>query len=235
MNSIYEFIAPYYDKLQQDVDYQRLAEWICMNLKPSARILDLGCGTGELLLKLSELGHYTSGIDGSKAMIEIAKQKLDSFPHAHVYHLSIEKLNLLKGKFDAIVLTLDTLNYIIDKNAIKLLAKQLYRLLNHEGKVFIDIQNPKNLIELDHYHQMIMLEDDVVLDWYSYRPTKLKPLINHHLRLYQNDILVGEELHTQKFNSINYYRSLWFEDLKLVKTIKTDHRFYLTFVRRKDA
>lgn len=39
------------------------------------KILDVGCGTGELSLLFAEMGHKVTGIDISKNMLEIAKSK----------------------------------------------------------------------------------------------------------------------------------------------------------------
>lgn len=46
--------------------------------KPDERILDLGCGTGELTARLAESGAEVIGMDASASMIAKAQQ---SFPH----------------------------------------------------------------------------------------------------------------------------------------------------------
>ncbi|WP_333813933.1 class I SAM-dependent methyltransferase [Muricomes intestini] len=46
--------------------------------EPELCILDVGCGTGDLTQKLSEISTYVIGIDGSKEMIQAAKVK---YPH----------------------------------------------------------------------------------------------------------------------------------------------------------
>ena len=44
----------------------------------SLRILDVGCGTGELSLLFAEMGHEVSGIDISGQMLKIAKAKAEA-------------------------------------------------------------------------------------------------------------------------------------------------------------
>ncbi len=39
------------------------------------RILDLGCGTGDLTHELAQLGHHVLGVDASESMIDSARQK----------------------------------------------------------------------------------------------------------------------------------------------------------------
>src|SRR5699024_7008855 len=43
--------------------------------KPNEKILDIGCGTGDLTKKIAEKGAIPTGIDASSEMIETAKQK----------------------------------------------------------------------------------------------------------------------------------------------------------------
>jgi Methylase involved in ubiquinone/menaquinone biosynthesis len=45
--------------------------------KKKLRILDVGCGTGELSLLFAELGHEVEGIDISRQMLKIAKAKAE--------------------------------------------------------------------------------------------------------------------------------------------------------------
>ena len=41
-------------------------------------MLDLGCGTGDLLLDLSQAGHHAVGLDLSPAMLGLARAKLET-------------------------------------------------------------------------------------------------------------------------------------------------------------
>src|SRR5699024_2693316 len=43
--------------------------------KQNEKILDIGCGTGDLTKKIAEKGAIPTGIDASNEMIETAKQK----------------------------------------------------------------------------------------------------------------------------------------------------------------
>jgi len=43
------------------------------------KILDVGCGTGELSILFSEMGHEVTGIDISKKMLKVAKTKAKAF------------------------------------------------------------------------------------------------------------------------------------------------------------
>lgn len=43
----------------------------------TAKVVDLGCGTGSLSLLLAEAGHDVCGIDSSAAMLDVARKKAD--------------------------------------------------------------------------------------------------------------------------------------------------------------
>ncbi|OEU43080.1 SAM-dependent methyltransferase [Methanosarcina sp. Ant1] len=43
------------------------------------KILDVGCGTGELSILFSEMGHEVTGIDISRKMLKVAKSKAEAF------------------------------------------------------------------------------------------------------------------------------------------------------------
>ena len=49
-----------------------VVEWL--DPKPGEKILDLGCGTGELTARIAEKGAIVKGIDASESMIKSAQQ-----------------------------------------------------------------------------------------------------------------------------------------------------------------
>ncbi|MGW1465955.1 class I SAM-dependent methyltransferase [Streptomyces sp. NPDC002308] len=42
-------------------------------LKPAARVLDAGCGTGRIAIRLAELGHHCTGVDVDPSMLAVAR------------------------------------------------------------------------------------------------------------------------------------------------------------------
>ncbi|MFJ2738245.1 class I SAM-dependent methyltransferase [Streptomyces sp. NPDC087440] len=43
-------------------------------LKPAARVLDAGCGTGRIAIRLAELGHHCTGVDIDSSMLAVARR-----------------------------------------------------------------------------------------------------------------------------------------------------------------
>lgn len=73
------FNHPFYLELyahRNDADAQKLLDLVFsnLNLKPSARILDLGCGNGRHSIQMTKRGYRLTGLDLSPHLLSIAKQ-----------------------------------------------------------------------------------------------------------------------------------------------------------------
>ena len=75
----YEKLAVIYNHVMRHVEYRRWAKYIKKILSkygPSnPTIMDVGCGTGEFIYQLSQLGLAADGSDPSPAMLKIAKKR----------------------------------------------------------------------------------------------------------------------------------------------------------------
>jgi ubiquinone/menaquinone biosynthesis C-methylase UbiE len=101
-------LAQAYDRIAQWFDVNRTRELIELpyleelirRVPPGAAILDLGCGTGEPILRyLVELGFDVTGIDASTAMIAIAKRR---FPATRLLVGDMRTI-ALEQTFDAVI------------------------------------------------------------------------------------------------------------------------------------
>ncbi|MFA6436594.1 MAG: class I SAM-dependent methyltransferase, partial [Candidatus Gracilibacteria bacterium] len=68
------------------------------------KVLDFGCGTGQICAELNSMGCTTTGIDYSQGMIEIAKKNIDPLIHLHLGD-SKKAVAIAKkeGPFDSII------------------------------------------------------------------------------------------------------------------------------------
>lgn len=78
--------------------------------QPGERILDLGCGTGELTAQIAARGAHVLGVDASASMVEKARQ---SFPHLRFQQADARELGT-EQPFDA-VFSNATLHWIAEK------------------------------------------------------------------------------------------------------------------------
>jgi predicted TPR repeat methyltransferase len=96
------------------------------------KVLDLGCGTGELIFELkNKFNNFEiTGIDFSEKMLEISKKRNPSAKHLK---MDASELNVLDTKYDIIVCTHSLPYYKEPKNVFK----HLNNLLSDEGKLLI--------------------------------------------------------------------------------------------------
>lgn len=103
-----------------------------LNLIEGENILDIGCGTGELLSYCSNQGFKVTGIDISKEMLKVALAKVNN---AMLHEMSVYDLNQLQDKYDGVLATY--LFVHIPKDKINDVIKSMYNLLKDDGIFFI--------------------------------------------------------------------------------------------------
>ena len=104
-------------------------------------LLDVGCGGGEFLLKLSKSYPKATlkGIDLSPKMVEVAKSK--------GLNASAKDICNLQEKFDVITCIFDMLNYL-SKEELSSFLKCINLSLNSGGYLLIDINTLKGFEEV---------------------------------------------------------------------------------------
>jgi len=133
-----------YDILNLLIPYQELLGTICeeLEIKPGEKILEAGCGTGNLALKIKERGGEVIGLDNCQEALDIYLKK---DPTAKVVLADLrEKLPFPDNYFDKIACN-NTL-YIIPKEKHLETLKELYRILKLDGKIVIVNPHEKNKI-----------------------------------------------------------------------------------------
>ena len=138
MFNIWNFWADKYDKLWvQKYSLKPTRNYIVKALSKyikndGIKVLDLGCGTGELIFELTNKFNNleVTGIDFSEKMIEISKKRNPSAKHLQ---MDASELFILDSKYDIIVCTHSMPYYKEPKNVFK----HLNNLLSDEGKLFV--------------------------------------------------------------------------------------------------
>ena len=88
--------------------HRRLTEIYTFLVSPNQRVLEIGCGMGDLLASLRPA--HGVGVDFSAEMIARAKQR---HPHLEFHQLDAHDLSSLEGEFDVVILS-DTVNDLWD-------------------------------------------------------------------------------------------------------------------------
>lgn len=143
--SVYEDIVDVYDIEHADFDadidlYLNLAEAV------GDPILELGCGSGRVLLPLAEAGFRVTGVDGSPSMLSRAAERVDaraltdqvSLVHADMRHAD----EAVGGPFGLIIISLNGLLHIPTQTEQRRLLSTVRRALDPRGQLVLDLFNP---------------------------------------------------------------------------------------------
>lgn len=97
----FDLIAERYDEAFTERDAQVAAGlWLINELRPGARVLDLGCGSGQpTAVQLAQAGLEVVGTDESGRMLDLARERV---PEATFLQRDLRDLGDL-GRFDAAV------------------------------------------------------------------------------------------------------------------------------------
>ncbi len=132
--SVYDF---FFDEEYTDRVYQsqrdEIDRLISRSRDEGLDILEVGCGTGRMTLKLTELGDVTA-IDDSSDMLSILEMKIRNKKNKPML-IQVDFLSSEYTKsFDLVIMCLDVLNYFPQSDISKVMEKA-YSLLR-EGGVF---------------------------------------------------------------------------------------------------
>ncbi len=124
-------------------------------VKPGMEILDIGCGTGSLLLEAAKAGANATGLDISKGMLAVAQKRIANAGLAdriRLHHAGVVELDSLfaENSFDLITSTLVFSELYSEERALAL--HQIKKLLKPEGTLVIavEVQPGKPLEKIVH-------------------------------------------------------------------------------------
>jgi len=137
-----------FNPVRQEYLVNKIAEHYSIDLEKKFSfskfsLLDIGCGGGLLCEPFARLGAKVTGIDASKANIEVAKI------HAKKTNLSINYINKmpeeLKNKQFDIILCMEVIEHV---DNVKLFVKSCAKLLKKNGIIFFSTinRNPKSFL-----------------------------------------------------------------------------------------
>src|SRR5690625_667938 len=139
----YNNFALIYDQLMNEAPYD---EWVNFTLhflkqRQANKIVDLGCGTGEITLRLAKRYENIVGVDRSAEMLAIAEQKTNVSNNSILWVK--QDIRYLTGfnEVDLFISYCDVINYITDKADLLMLFQKIYDSLSSEGLFIFDIHS----------------------------------------------------------------------------------------------
>jgi len=133
-------LAKHYDKINDfDFDipfYKKFA------LKQKGKILELGCGTGRVILPLLKDNFEIIGIDASEEMLQEAKEKASK----ENLNINVLKQDIvyfeLKDKFDLILCVHNSFSHINGIENVKTFFENVKKHLTKDGLFILQVFNP---------------------------------------------------------------------------------------------
>jgi SAM-dependent methyltransferase len=139
--SIFDKMAPVYNEHVGQFSTERFystVEKLVLNFLPGpAKILDLCCGTGNLIEQLSRDGFSVTGLDISEEMLRYARERA---PHASFIHANALDFSLPES-FDAVVSLGDSLLHMDNVHKLILVFANVHEALRPGGFFLFDLSN----------------------------------------------------------------------------------------------
>jgi ubiquinone/menaquinone biosynthesis C-methylase UbiE len=110
-----------------------LKTWV--DLPPTATVLDIACGTGELerLILAEHPTQHMVGVDISEQMLKVARQKLQNYSNVRFELASASALPFDNASFDTVI-SANSFHYFDDPNAA---LNEMQRALKPNGNLII--------------------------------------------------------------------------------------------------
>jgi demethylmenaquinone methyltransferase / 2-methoxy-6-polyprenyl-1,4-benzoquinol methylase len=164
LHGMFTAVPPRYDLINRiitlglDKRWRRLAARACLEDKPR-RVLDLGCGTGDLTINIALLGGANvalTGLDYSQPMLELARRKANNagigervqFIHGEATHLPFPD-----GHFDGVGISFAFRNLTYKNPLGPAHLAEVKRVLKSGGRyVIVESSQPANLVIRTIFH-----------------------------------------------------------------------------------
>ena len=167
---IYDLLAPFYDAINAEIDYEKWADFIekifekeCKN--PPELVLDLGCGTGKMTIELASRGYDMTGIDYSPEMLDVARTAAEENGNDILWLCQDMREFELYGTVDATVCCLDCINHLESVEDLESCFKLVHNYLIPDGIFIFDVNARYKFENIYSNNTYTMEEDGAVCIW----------------------------------------------------------------------
>ncbi|MBU1137092.1 class I SAM-dependent methyltransferase [Patescibacteria group bacterium] len=235
----YNSFAKFYDAVMgnRSLEYKIVKDLILKYHQKSEKVLEIGCGTGSILEKLSRK-YQVCGIDISKEMLNIAKKKM---PHIRLFRQDMTKFVILE-KFDVILCLFDSINHLINYEDWKKVFLNTKKHLKDSGIFIFDINTEDKLMNLSKTPPIIKRFDKgyMIMD---IRKEK-KEITNWNIKIFERKKEDLYKLHIENIKEKSFpveriiktlkeiYSKIYVFDQKQKKPSKRTGRIYFVCVKK---
>lgn len=211
----YKQMAALYDQLMVDAPYD---EWVTFTeaiIKESGKevtsIIDLGCGTGEITLRLSKQGYDLSGVDYSSDMLTYAQAKSQAeHQEIHWVHQDLRDLSGFENK-DVAISYCDVFNYLTTEEDLRRAFDNVAATLKPGGLFIFDVHSVNHVQNALVNQVFTEVTEDVCYIWYCHEGDEAGEMY-HDLTFFAADDAQKydriEEYHHQRTYAPEFYVQL---------------------------
>ncbi len=140
--NVFDAMDVYWAEIADKNQTERQIQFLKNTLKADGYMLDLACGTGRHSVALNREGYDTVGLDVSRRLLRIAKQR---FKGVQVVRGDLRFLPFKPGAFAAAVSMDTSIGYLpAERDDLQSLA-EAHRVLTTEGVLVVDVFNREHL------------------------------------------------------------------------------------------
>ena len=170
MSGTYSELASFYNTLNGGIDYDEWTDFIDLIFKKhgvSKRtpVLDAGCGTGQITVRLAERGYDMIGADISPEMLSVAREFADERQVKPLFICQNMSSIELYGSVAAAISTLDSVNYLTKKEDLLSFFSLMHNYIEDGGILVFDVNTKKKFEEFYGQNDYVIDEDGVFCGW----------------------------------------------------------------------
>ncbi len=167
----YSDFADYYSEYAKGYDLEKWYEYLIslspLSLDERSKVLDLGCGTGDMLINFIHDGIFVVGVDYSSQMLDAAEDNIflafDEYDRYILMKKDIGKF-YLSAKFDFIYSMGDTVNYLSPEKLTSLFENVRY-MLKKDAVFTFDAINPDHFSYGETTTEIVDIDDETKISF----------------------------------------------------------------------
>jgi len=145
MANSYDDMVRFYE-MEHEAFLEDLALYRGFAQRCGGPLLELGCGTGRLLIPLAQMGFEVVGVDCSAPMLTCARRKIAPLAPQMASRITLIQGDMryisLRRKFPLIFIALNTFVHLVTAEDQRRVLSIAARHLSSEGRLIIDLGNP---------------------------------------------------------------------------------------------